>query len=367
MIRPQTRQADDSQRRSCFSLAGRRRLIGISSIVVVIGLWLFLRPRMSVDDQLAATDAAHAIRAGENAAEDYAALVLDAVTPPPDPLLLSEEVRALTLAKPWRSADLPEAARWVEDHRAIMDGLQQAARKPKCWFPVSDTERPEAKYFTMEYQGAMLLLRAANNDLGEGRVEAAMEKLLCVLQMTRHLCFQAHPSERSAGWAVGEEAMKRFGWVIVTQDIPGDWLAKLEATLPSVEDTWDEEIRQWNRITSLYVRKRRGVGVRLLYLLSRTILPGREATKQYYHEYLAASRVGHIILALRRHRDTAGTWPASLAEIEGDLPREAFIDPVSRKRFVYRSTGDTFILYTVGRNSNDEGGMSGDDQLFWPR
>lgn len=366
MKRPQTRQTDGRPQRSFF-FAGRRRLIAILSIVVMIGLWLLLRPSMSVEDELAAIDATHAIRPGENAAEDYAALVLDATTPPPDPLLLSEEVRALTLAKPWRSADLPEAAQWVEDHRAIMDGLQQAARKPKCWFPVSDTERPTAKYFTMEYQGAMLLLRAANNDLGEGRVEAAMEKLLCVLQMAKHLRFQAHPSERSAGWAVGGEAVKRFGWVVVTQDIPDDWLTKLEATLPSVEDTWDEERRQWDRITSLYVRSRHGTRMRLLYILSRTIAPRRAATRHMYNTYLAESRAGRILLALRRHKNATGAWPAALSEIERDLPRDAFIDPVSRKRFVYRPTDDTFILYAVGPNAADEGGESGDDQLIWPQ
>ena len=366
MRSPQTRQRDGRPRGSRF-FAGHRRLIAILCIVVVIGLWLLLRPKTSVEDELAAIDAAHAIPAGENAAEDYAALVLDATTPPPDPLLLPEEVRALTLAKPWRSADLPEAARWVEDHRAIMHGLQQAARKPKCWFPVSDTERREAKYFAMEYQGAMLLLRAANNDLGEGRVEPAMEKLLCVLQMERHLHSQAHPSEHSTGWAVGGEAMKRFGWVVVTQDIPDGWLTRLEAMLPSVEDTWDEESRQWNRITSLYVRKRRGTRMRLLYILGRTMGPGRAATRHIYNAYLVESRAGRILLALRRHKNTTGSWPAALSEIERDRPRETFIDPVSRKRFIYRPTGDTFLLYAVGSNAADEGGESGDDQFFWPR
>ena len=366
MKRPQTRQTDGRPRRSCFFFAGRRRLIAILSIVVVIGLWLLLRPSMSVEDELAAIDAAHAIPAGENAAEDYAALVLDA-TAPPDPQLLPEEVRALTLAKPWRSADLPEAAKWVEDHRAIMEGLLQAARKPKCWFPVSDTERPTPKYFTMEYQGAMLLLRAANNDLGEGRVEAALEKLLCVLQMARHFHSQAHPSEHSTGWDVGREAMKRFGCVVVTQDIPDDWLTKLEVTLPPVENTWDEECRQWDRITSLYVRKRNRARGRLLYILSRTIAPRRAATRHMYNTYLAESRAGHILLVLRRHKNATGAWPAALSEIESDLARDTFIDPVSRKRFVYRPTDDTFILYAVGPNAADESGTSGDDQLFWPR
>lgn len=365
MKRPQTGQTDERPRGSHF-FAGHWRLIAILCIVVVIGLWLLLRPSMSVEDELAAIDAAHAIRPGENAAEDYAALVLDTTAPPPDPLLL-EDVRTLTLAKPWRSADLPEAAKWVEDHRAIMEGLLHAVRKPKCWFPVSDTERREAEYFTMEYQGAMLLLRAANNDLGEGRVEAALEKLLCVLQMAKHLCFQAHPSERSAGWAVGREAMKRFGWVVVTQDIPGDWLTKLEATLPSVEDTSDEECRQWDRITSLYVRKRHETRMRLLYILSRTVAPRRAAVRHEYHAYLAESRAGRILLALRRHKNATGAWSADLSEIESTLPREAFIDPVSRKRFVYRPTRDTFLLYAVGPNGVDEGGKAGDDQLFWPR
>lgn len=366
MIWHQT-QPSDGTTPTRRTLPHRRRLIPILCLLAVVGLWFLLHPRTSAEEELAAIDAAHVIPAGENAAEDLAALVLRSATPVPDPLLLPQDVRAATLAGPWRSVDLPEAARWIEDHRAVMDGLMAAACKPKCWFAVADTNRSVGRYSAMEYQGAMLLLRSANNDLGEGRAEAALGKLLALLRVTEHLHSQAHPAHHAMGWAVGEKTMEWFVSVIATRDIPEDWLPKLHAALPPVEDTWNDEFEQCDRITRLYVRRRRGVVLRLQYLLDCTVSPRRKAMEQDYRRYLSASRAGHIVLALRCHKNASGAWPIDLTAVEAGLRHDTFVDPVSRETFVYRPAGDSFVLYSVGPNALDEGGEAGDDRLFWPR
>lgn len=161
--------------------------------------------------------------------------------------------------------------------------------------------------------------------------------------------------------------MERFDWIVVTQDTPEQWLAQLEAALPPVADMEDEQVKQWKRMSSLYMRKRHGVKMRLLYTLSRIVSPREEATRRCYRRHLTASRAGRILLALRRHKNTARVWPADLSEIEAGLPREAFVDPLSGRRLIYRRTEDSFCLYSPGPNGVDEGGTSGDDHPLWPR
>ncbi len=82
--------------------------------------------------------------------------------------------------------------------------------------------------------------------------------------------------------------------------------------------------------------------------------------------HLSEFRAGRILLALHRHKDKTGAWPATLAEIEGQIPPEVLIDPLTKKPYIYRRTSDNLILYNVGPNGIDEGGTSGDDYHFWP-
>lgn len=347
--------------------AARVAFIAILCIAIAVAVWLALRLRTDVDAELAAIDAAHVIPTGENAADDYATLARDPATPAPDSKVLPANVQTLTLTQPWRNVDLPQAVQWLQANQAVMIALLRISAKPKCWFPVSDVNRPEVKYFYMEYEGTMLLLRAANNDLGEGRSQEALEKLLAALRIVAHLRAQAHPSEQLTGWEVGQRVMEQFSRIVLTQDVPEDWLVRLEAAMPSVEDTLEEDCRKTDKITNLYVSKRQGTGGRLLYILDQVIHSRKDIIRSYQRRYLAESRAAHIALALRRHYNAAGIWPVDLSAIETTLPPDAFTDPLSGRRFVYQRTDSSFSLYSPGPNGIDEGGVSGDDHPFWPR
>lgn len=361
-------QTPKRDRSRSWSDAGRRWIavvvffVAMAAAVAALLLW----PRRDIDERLRAIDAAHAVTDDGNAARHIARLVLDPAVPDLDPWLLPEGSRMATLVQPWRSEDHPEAAKWMAERRMVMDGLLQAASEPNCWFAVADVERPEAKYFTMEYQGAMLLLRAANNDLGEGRTQAALEKVLAVFRWARHLLAQANPSEQMAGWSVAQEGLQRFGEMLVRGDVPADWLDRFEAVMPPTEDAWEWQSRQMDEITGLYVRKRRSFRVRLMYTVAKRVTGRAEMTRHMYHAYVADSRAGRILLALYRWKDQTGGWPDDLAAIEDRIPRDAQLDPLSGRPFVYRATGRNFLLYSVGADGMDEGGQAGDDRLYWP-
>lgn len=64
-------------------------------------------------------------------------------------------------------------------------------------------------------------------------------------------------------------------------------------------------------------------------------------------------RLLYTALRLEAYRKTHGRYPATLKEL-GDSPY--FIDPFSNKPFVYRPQGSSYVLYSLGPNSIDDGG-----------
>ncbi|MBN2129272.1 MAG: hypothetical protein JW741_07230 [Sedimentisphaerales bacterium] len=345
----------------------RRWWIGLLCLALVLvgAIFLWLRRGLSADEELRAIDAAHAIAKEENAATVYNRLILDDTLPPLNAQLLPASVRAPTLSRPWRSADFPQAAEWLKQRGQVVDALLQAGRKQRCWFLAVEAPQHSGKRFERIYHGALLLIRSANNDWAEGRVEQGLNKLLCVFQMARHFRSQAYPSDYDAGEAVASEGLKRFAALVVNEDVPADWLARFEAVLPPTEDGWDERSRLLHKIERLYIESmNRGPFVRVLHALDWT---RREYTKRSYFSLLAESRAVRILLELRRNKNETGAWPANLAYIENRVAPEALVDPVTGKPLVYRPTGDVFTLYSTGPNGRDEGGQAGDDHCFWPR
>ncbi|MEN6338409.1 MAG: hypothetical protein ABFE01_29485 [Phycisphaerales bacterium] len=319
-----------------------------------------------MDAQLAAIDAAHAIPSGENAADDWIALVRDANTPPPDPQLLSNQALGATLWRPWRSADQPQAAKWMQDNQAVLTALLRIADKPKCWFPVSDVNRPRQNYMLMERQGAMLVMRAANNDLAEDRPEAALEKLLATLRIARQLSSQAHSSEFVAGWAICPMVAEQIIWTVANYPVPDPWLTRFEPEIAAIEGTCDERFQEYSKVMSLHIKKYGNGGSRLVHMLIG-LIPGRTKAGLLGTERTPVKLRGcRILVALRRHKDATGAWPQSLSEIQAKLPREALVDPLSKRPFVYRRDHGSFALYGVGSNGIDDGGLR-DDRRVWPR
>lgn len=236
-------------------LITRRRVVAAAYLLTLVAIGLLsvylLRLGPSANSWLGAIDAAHAVPEEQNAARDYALLASNDTGTFLDPQLLAQNVRTATLEKPWRSADFPEAATWVRERQAIIDTLLQAARKPKCWFPLADGYRRSGGRFHVGYYGTLLLLRAVNNDLAEGRTEAGMEKLLCVLQMAEHFRSQMDLRDRYTGMSVASEGLKRLNRLLVTEEVPQEWLARFEAALPPVRDVRDKELRQLQEIEEL--------------------------------------------------------------------------------------------------------------------
>jgi len=350
-------------------VAGRPWLMAVVCLAVAtaIGLFLLLKGRHTGGmDQLRAIDAQHALPESENAARLYTELAWDSTSPSLDSSFLSPEVWSATLSRPWRSAEFPQMADWIKERQALIDGLRKASDRPNCWFPVSDGAWCGGKRSPVGPRWAPLLLEAANNDWGEGRRDAGLEKLVCLFRMAGHFLSQGNSWDYGLGQEMASRGLERLGRLVILEGVPPDGLARLETVLPSDEDTWDRQSREMQEVTRLYERKfRRGVRHRL----AGFVFSGRSAqdAKTFHLLYLGECRAGRTLVALRRYRDQTGAWPTGLAEVQPYVSAEVLIDPFSGKPFGYRRNDNAFLLYSVGPNGTDEGGRRKDDRVFWPR
>lgn len=103
----------------------------------------------------------------------------------------------------------------------------------------------------------------------------------------------------------------------------------------------------------------------------------REQVNYYYPlrrqdlQHEALRRVTRILREIKQSYLRTGAWPASLDELIGPEPAGLYFDPVSELPFMYRISGEGFLLYSVGANGRDDGGTHApgegkDDTIFWP-
>ncbi len=192
--------------------AVRQRLTAVACLLAVTGagLLLSLWPGQSVEERLRAIDAAYEIPDEENAAVAYKELAWDYAGPSLDPSVLPQHMRDVALVQPWRSAEYPQAAEWLEARRPVIDTLMDIGRKPNCRFSVWEARWQAGRRSSAAPEWSLLLLQAANNDLGEGRTEAGLEKLKVVLLIARHFHTQIDPWDKNTGRAFLSTGLRRF-------------------------------------------------------------------------------------------------------------------------------------------------------------
>ena len=372
--------------------------------------WLAPTP----EKQLAALDAARAVPDEDNAALIYAELLQGEEVPPSklattvarieaailDPLSVQEsrarsrELRELELSegvpdpnaakiiglRPWRSADCPELRQWLDKRRDRIDKLQEAARKPSCHFPLTSTPGHMTLFdvpLGAFRQNAFLLRYAANNDFGEGDIDAGLAKCEVLMLMGRHFCQQPSASYLLSGIGYEAAAIHSLAEFIVAGYPTDRHLQDLAAQCQDSRDDWErlrQDINHVRDILSRQTEDRRPIRFRMsmwFYWLRHGDKEWLEdRTGELYHRMLSERRGLRILIELRRFKDRTGEWPASLDRIASSLPAEALVDPSSDSPYAYKRSERGFSLYGIGPNRIDENGRhtdSGpDDWPVWP-
>jgi len=100
------------------------------------------------------------------------------------------------------------------------------------------------------------------------------------------------------------------------------------------------------------------------------LVPGLIRSKTHQDRAESQRRLTHVLLDVLAYRQASGELPDSLDELPG--AGEVSIDAFGEEPFVYRRNGDSFTLYSVGPDGQDDGGKhdrrgkEGTDFVVWP-
>jgi len=186
------------------------------------------------------------------------------------------------------------------------------------------------------------------------------------------------------GLNVEAKALCHIKRVVVQKKLDELALKKLEESLLPIKDDWDAMMAERVEVEQLYHRKldpgfiwwlkTQGFMGWLRYSL--LYQPGKytEPCHQIYLRQLAERRAVRILIALRRYRNRTRRRPDNIDVLKSSTAADVFIDPISNGGFVYKLNGDSFMLYSIGRNKIDDGGLmerrggkaGTDDWLIWP-
>ena len=157
------------------------------------------------------------------------------------PEFWNDELDDLTLSKAWSSKGHPKVAEWLQDkHGCTIADLLRACRKDACRFPITidpgDLEQMNRNSAMRRW--AKLLIRAGNKELGEGCIDEAFEKYVCVLQMAKHQYQQPTHIDLLTGISLEALAMRQFNRFIVTADATEERLSTINKALSEIKHDW---------------------------------------------------------------------------------------------------------------------------------
>jgi hypothetical protein len=373
-------QTEKKKSESGQRMAKRIWFVAVVILTVAIGCY-FLLKFQTVDEQLADIEAANPIPDAENAAIIYYQLLENYDEKAFWSDSLSSEVKNLSIRQPWLSKDYPELAEWLKDQQDIISTLLQASKMEKCRFSiVTDYQQinVDGRLLNAMRGWTRLLIRAVNNDIAEGRIDAGIQKYNCLIQMGNHLCQQPVLVYYMIGVASEVFALTNMNTFIVEGDVSEKHLKNIEAAVPQTKDNWTEVSSKIIEFEKLYERKNVSLFKRSGWWLQQQfgLMPDIfDMTRVNYLRLLTNRRGNRILIALRRYRNKNGRWPESLDGIKNLVPEEILLDPINGGSFVYKLTEENFTLYSKGKNNIDEDGKykrrygetsEGDDWLIWP-
>jgi len=234
-------------------------------IIIALVVWVFLpeedgdwRP-YTFDEELAVLEAERAIPDDQNAATIYNKLIetYDANDFEPD-FMDRETFDNLTMYKPWSTKDYPQLAKWFEGCQDVIATLMQVCEKDMCQFPIGIdpvTFRHSSDRLNAIKRGARLLIRSANNDVGDSRIEDAIKKQIAVIRIVRHLYQQPSLINTLVGIAFEVRAHEWSGRLIVEGNLTKAQLNLIEKTLRGIappRSTNRPVVLAYDRLTFMY-------------------------------------------------------------------------------------------------------------------
>lgn len=236
--------------------------LGVGAVVLVLIIWIFLpennegwRP-YTFDKELAALKARHEVPDEENAALIYYEIfeTLDIESNQPEFFLKTKPSSKDEL---WLSKDHPETAEWLKSHQGTIEKLIKADKKDKCVFlPIGSDIITFSKLIEKVpkfRQCIFLLLSAANNDVAEGRSDAAIEKYLVILNIANHLYQQPTLVYYQMG-VLERLGLQQLNRCIIEGRPTEAQLKLISNSIKNLQDNWGTDLSNILDLEKLYAK-----------------------------------------------------------------------------------------------------------------
>ncbi len=340
-------------RKRRYMLAGVVLLTCLSAIAVIVTLSRG-QSQESLAQRIAAINARHALPPEQNAATIYDQLVANRAT--------------VVIGDPPDSNLAP----------AALTAMIEASKLESCWFPLSSGQQCYMNHLRRIYPmhvWAGVLTKSIRQDVANGRIEIAAQKLRCLVRMGEHLQQQGLMADFLAGTGIEGRAWTPLGEFVMQPDATEELLNMAEAMPWELEDNYKDvakltlEVQPliWRTIVAEWTLRQR--------MENRWRMRGQKSNNQMIEEaylrLLSQRRGARLLLGLRRYHDANGRWPDSLEDIKALVPEQALIDPYTEHRFMYRREAGEVLLYSKGPNRRDDNGQhhekADDHQIWLPR
>ena len=232
-------------------------------VVIALMIWVLLpednegwRP-YTFDKELSALEAKYAIPDEENAALIYDEIFENLDTDSNQPEFFVKS-KPSSKDSPWFTKDHLQTAEWLKGHQDTIEKLLQATKKDKCRFlPISADpliHDMHMKKFSKMRQSTFLLLSGANNDMAEGRIGAALEKYLCMIQMSNHMYQQPTLTDQLVGFAIESLALEQLNRFMVDDRPSMEQLLLISDSIIGVENNWADVWLKMLNFEKLYAK-----------------------------------------------------------------------------------------------------------------
>jgi len=364
------------KRKTAIRIGKRLRLAVIFGILIVIAILAYRHlDNRSIDERLAAIEASLAIPDSENAAILYDQLLQDPNALVNDlPAFLDPNSDTLTRSQPWTANDYPKLAVWIKKYEWLINKLMKVSQFEKCQFPliVEPNRSIQLKRLHTMRKWTFLLCWAANNDVGEGRIDDAIAKWQCRIQIGKHLRQQSHLIEYLEGIGIEASTIRRATDLLAEGNASERHLRKIESFKVQTNDDWSavlDRIRPVEEIEEQKFKRQLSLFDQFKYEFGLGQFKGLKDIYQIVRERhlraLVNQRGMYIMVALRRYKNEHGQWPQTLDRIKPLVDEDVLTDPHNNGPFVYKLTDDSFILYSIGKNNIDEAGRKKDGADDW--
>ncbi len=205
------------------------------------------------DEELAAIEAERVIPDQDNAALQCATLFarLD-VNDEPDFFIRGISVHEELYRNAWNGAEHPEVAQWLDGYLWVVDELVRASAAGTFRWPLQAYTYDD---FTVPYKplrrGVQFLIASADRDLGEGRLDDAITKYFCVIDIADDLRAQRQELDFTVGSEFERNALWMIRQVLVKYDLTDRDIAHITHRLPATDELWPTEGRAFFRVEKL--------------------------------------------------------------------------------------------------------------------